>query len=218
MKNRKNVLIILLIAQLVIILVLSSIYRKSRLIPENPKLEWIICRDLRKLKLTEQDLLSVKSITINGIDGSARKLDGIERLQNLEHFQLYSGKIDSIESLRNLKKLKYVQLTNNPIKDLSPITGKELAELSIINIKDLDFSPLQNMKISRQLYIRQCGLKDLMQLKGITAEKFILYYNDIEYFPEDKLDWKNAKEINLSYNPISEFDKRDNWVNYISEE
>ena len=116
-----------------------------------------------------------------------------------------------------MKNLKYIQLTNNPIKDLSPITDKELSELFIGSINGLDFTQLQNMKISRQLSIFKCGLKDLMQLKGITAERFIFWHNDIENFPENELNWINAKVIDLSNNPISEFDKRNNWVNYAAE-
>lgn len=208
MKNRK---IILIIAQL--LFTFSFSYGASRVIPENPKLEKIICRQLKKTKLTEQDLLSIKSLTINGRFGSTKNLDGIERLENLEHFELLSGKITSIEKLRNLTKLKTISLTDNPIMDLSPIEEKSLSELTIININGLDFTPLQNMHISRQVYICNCGLKDLMQLKGITAEKFILYFNDIESFPESELNWKNAKEIDLSNNPISKTDKRKNWKN-----
>ena len=77
---------------------------KLGMIPENPKMEKIICRQLQKNELTEEDLLNVNRLYVNAKYGSVKTLAGIERLKNLEILSIYPGKIKSLELITKLTK------------------------------------------------------------------------------------------------------------------
>ncbi len=70
---------------------------------KNAKLQKVICKQLNKKDLSEQDLLGITEIFLNAKFGNVSDLDGIERLENLEKLIIYPGKLKSIASIRELK-------------------------------------------------------------------------------------------------------------------
>ncbi len=177
---------------------------KLGMIPENPKLEKVICRQLEKNELTEEDLLNVNRLVVNGKYGRVKTLAGIERLKNLETLSIYPGNIKSLKPITNLTKLTAIGIARqNKLTDLQLI-GKinTLTDISLRDMDIIDISFLENLKNLNDIYIADCGITNIDCLKDLNPEEVHLWDNNIESLP-DLSNWTRIKKLDLSGNPIT---------------
>ena len=177
---------------------------KLGMIPENPKLEKIICRQLEKNELTEEDLLNVDHLFVNGKYGRVKTLVGIERLKNLEILSIYPGKMISLEPITNLTKLTAIGIARqNKLTDLQLIGQiTTLTDISLRDMPNIDISFLENLRNLNDIYIADCGITNIDCLKNLNPEEVHLWDNNIESLP-DLSNWTKIKKLDLSGNPIT---------------
>ena len=198
----KRIVIICIV--LIVILLFGCQKYKLGMIPENPKLEKIICRQVEKNELTEDDLLNVNRLVVNAKFGKIETLAGIERLKSLEILSIYPGKIKSLEPITKLDKLKYIGIARqNKLTDLQLI-GKinTLTDISLRDMEIIDISFLENLKNLNDIYIADCGITNIDCLKDLNPEEVYLWHNNIESLP-DLSNWTKIKKLDLSGNPIT---------------
>ena len=198
----KRIVIICIV--LIVILLFGCQKYKLGMIPENPKLEKIICRQLQKNELTEEDLLNVNRLVVNAKFGKIETLAGIERLKNLEILSIYPGKMISLEPITKLDKLKYIGIARqNKLTDLQLIGQiTTLTDISLRDMPNIDISFLENLKNLNDIYIADCGITNIDCLKDLNPEEVYLWHNNIESLP-DLANWTRIKKLNLSGNPIT---------------
>ena len=196
-------IIVICILLIVILLFVRPKY-KLGMIPENPKLEKVICRQLEKNELTEEDLLNVNRLVVNGKYGRVKTLAGIERLKNLEILAIYPGKMISLEPITKLTKLKSIGIARqNKLTDLQLIGQiTTLTDISLRDMPNIDISFLENLKNLNDIYIADCGITNIDCLKDLNPEKVYLWHNNIESLP-DLSNWTKIKKLDLSGNPIT---------------
>ena len=196
-------LIVICILLIVILLFVRPKY-KLGMIPENPRLEKIICRQLEKNELTEEDLLNVDHLFVNGKYGRVKTLVGIERLKNLEILSIYPGKMISLEPITNLTKLTAIGIARqNKLTDLQLIGQiTTLTDISLRDMPNIDISFLENLRNLNDIYIADCGITNIDCLKNLNPEEVHLWNNNIESLP-DLSNWTRIKKLDLSGNPIT---------------
>ena len=148
-------IIVICILLIVILLFVRPKY-KLGMIPENPKMEKIICKQLEKNELTEEDLLNVDHLFVNGKYGRVKTLAGIERLKNLKTLIIYPGNIKSLKPITNLTKLTGIGIARqNKLTDLQLI-GKinTLTYISLRDMPNIDISFLENLRNLNDIYSR----------------------------------------------------------------
>ena len=196
--------IIVICILLIIILLFVRPKYKLGMIPENPKMEKIICKQLEKNELTEEDLLNVNRLVVNGKYGRVKTLAGIERLKNLNILVIYPGNIKSLKPITNLTKLTAIGIARqNKLTDLQLI-GKinTLTDISLRDMDIIDISFLENLKNLNDIYIADCGITNIDCLKDLNPEEVHLWDNNIESLP-DLSNWTKIKKLGLSGNPIT---------------
>ena len=196
-------IIIICILLIVILLFVRPKY-KLGMIPENPKMEKIICKQLEKNELTEEDLLNVNRLVVNGKYGRVKTLVGIERLKNLEILSIYPGKMISLEPITNLTKLTAIGIARqNKLTDLQLIGQiTTLTDISLRDMPNIDISFLENLRNLNDIYIADCGITNIDCLKNLNPEEVHLWDNNIESLP-DLSNWTRIKKLDLSGNPIA---------------
>ena len=196
-------IIIICILLIVVLLFVRPKY-KLGMIPENPRLEKVICRQLEKNELTEEDLLNVNRLFVNAKYGSVKTLAGIERLKNLEILSIYPGKIKSLKPITNLTKLKSIGIARqNKLTDLHLIGQiSTLTDISLRDMPSIDISFLENLTELKDISISDCGITNIDCLKDLNPEKVYLWHNNIESLP-DLSNWTRIKKLDLSGNPIA---------------
>ena len=188
----------------IIILLFVRPKYKLGMIPENPRLEKVICRQLEKNELTEEDLLNVDHLVVNGKYGRVKTLAGIERLKNLNILVIYPGKIKSLKPITNLTKLTGIGIARqNKLTDLQLI-GQiiTLTDISLSDMPNIDISFLENLRNLNYISISDCGIISIDCLKDLNPEKVYLWDNNIESLP-DLSNWTRIKKLDLSGNPIT---------------
>ena len=196
--------IIVICILLIIILLFVRPKYKLGMIPENPKMEKIICKQLEKNELTEEDLLNVNRLVVNGKYGRVKTLVGIERLKNLETLSIYPGKIKSLKPITNLTKLTGIGISRqNKLTDLQLI-GQiiTLTDISLSDMPNIDISFLENLRNLNYISISDCGITNIDCLKDLNPEEVHLWNNNIESLP-DLSNWTRIKKLDLSGNPIT---------------
>ena len=196
-------IIIICILLIVILLFVRPKY-KLGMIPENPKMEKIICKQLEKNELTEEDLLNVNRLVVNGKYGRVKTLAGIERLKNLKTLTIYPGKIKSLKPITNLTKLTGIGIARqNKLTDLQLIGQiTTLTDISLRDMPNIDISFLENLRNLNDIYIADCGITNIDCLKNLNPEEVHLWDNNIESLP-DLSNWTRIKKLDLSGNPIT---------------
>ena len=189
---------------LIAILLLVCPKYKLGMIPENPRLEKIICRQLEKNELTEEDLLNVNRLFVNAKYGRVKTLVGIERLKNLNTLIIYPGKIKSLKPITNLTKLTGIGIARqNKLTDLQLIGQiNNLTYISLRDMPNIDISFLENLRNLNDIYIADCGITNIDCLKDLNPEEVHLWDNNIESLP-DLSNWTRIKKLDLSGNPIT---------------
>ena len=196
-------IIVICILLIVILLFVRPKY-KLGMIPENPKMEKIICKQLEKNELTEEDLLNVNRLFVNAKYGRVKTLVGIERLKNLETLSIYPGNIKSLKPITNLTKLTAIGIARqNKLTDLQLIGQiTTLTDISLRDMPNIDISFLENLRNLNDIYIADCGITNIDCLKNLNPEEVHLWNNNIESLP-DLSNWTRIKKLDLSGNPIT---------------
>jgi len=173
-------IIIICILLIVVLLFVRPKY-KLGMIPENPKMEKIICKQPEKNELTEEDLLNVNRLVVNGKYGRVKTLAGIERLKNLNILVIYPGKIKSLKPITNLTKLTGIGISRqNKLTDLQLIGQiTTLTDISLRDMPNIDISFLENLKNLNDIYIADCGITNIDCLKNLNPEEVHLWNNNI---------------------------------------
>ncbi|MBE6359823.1 MAG: hypothetical protein E7059_00020 [Treponema bryantii] len=176
-------IIVICILLIVILLFVRPKY-KLGMIPENPKMEKIICKQLEKNELTEEDLLNVNRLVVNGKYGRVKTLAGIERLKNLNILVIYPGKIKSLKPITNLTKLTGIGISRqNKLTDLQLIGQiTTLTDISLRDMPNIDISFLENLKNLNDIYIADCGITNIDCLKNLNPEEVHLWNNILKVF------------------------------------
>ena len=200
-----------IIKKIILVLILISCtvvyfytHRVDGLIPENPRLERVIRKQLGKKHLTEQDLEEVTRLFINAKYGSAKKLEGIERLKNLKSLILYPGKIKNLEPITKINHLTYLCVNRNPVSSYEPISKCiYLKGLDLCYQKNVDLKYLENLTELKDIDLGMCNLDSIDELKNLNPERVILWNNNISCLP-DLSGWTNIKEVYVGCNPIAQ--------------
>ena len=176
-------IIVICILLIVILLFVRPKY-KLGMIPENPKMEKIICKQLEKNELTEEDLLNVNRLVVNGKYGRVKTLAGIERLKNLNILVIYPGKIKSLKPITNLTKLTGIGISRqNKLTDLQLIGQiTTLTDISLRDMPNIDISFLENLRNLNDIYIADCGITNIDCLKNLNPEEVHLWNNILKVF------------------------------------
>ena len=91
--------------------------------------------DLREI----EELTNLTSLTLQG-NINLKSINGIEKLINLENLEISTNNVENIENISKLKKLKTLNLRNNNILDITPLSANtELISLDLrgnINIDE----------------------------------------------------------------------------------
>ncbi len=106
----------------------------------------------------------LKSLSISGNwYKDIKEYDFLSNLTELEILSLWHGGIQNLMPLRNLSKLKQLYLSHNHIKDTTPIASLENLEILHLafNKKIKDISHLLHLKKLKDIWLRDCGLKEL---------------------------------------------------------
>lgn len=128
-------------------------------------LEEIIREELEKLsgEISEEEVLTI--VEIKAGNRGIKKLDGIEKLKNLEYLDLWKAEIVDISLLANLKKLSYLRLSKTLVRDLNPLSElKDIEELYLQEIPAVNISPVADLRKLKMLYLEKSKFDSLEPL------------------------------------------------------
>ena len=141
---------------------------RTQVIFEDPSLEVSVRIELKKPEgpLTESDLLSLTNL--NAVFEDITSLYGIERCKNLQHLNLTDNRIIDLTPISQLTQLTYLDIDQNrDIVDISPISGLiELRHLDISSNEIVDISVLSNLKKLTYLKLNYNPINDISVLSN----------------------------------------------------
>lgn len=188
--------------------------RRNQLVKENPFVNvgcQKLCIDLIGSKinvnfeLKNKDFTIIKFIIIDELifDGN---IDSFEKLFNLEYIYISgincNGKIKDLLALQKLKKLKYLNIHNCLINDLTPLSkSSELEQILLRNNPLKTIKPICNLKKLRKLEVSY-------QLDSRFDEYFL--YDETEF--EDLK--KNSKNCKINFTSF-DLDLNEYYTKYI---
>lgn len=106
--------------------------------------------------------------------GQIRDLKDIRHMKNLRELVLDRQQISDISALKGLK-LETLSLCDNPLKDLSPLSGNDtLKELSLEQTQLESLTELENLKTIQILDIGMTPVDSLEPIKNLKVEKLYM--------------------------------------------
>lgn len=129
------------------------------------------------------DLTQLKSLTIRGSALSTDDLRIIGSLHNLEHLVLVRCSLSNISNLANATKLLTLDISENSVADLSPLSFLEhLTTLNVSNNAVTSTTPLSALGNLRELDISSNLVSSLMPLSICTKlEVLRASYNQLDH-------------------------------------
>ena len=117
---------------------------------------------------------SLRSLNIFG-GASINNIGDLKYNNNLERLVIKDSKITSVEGLENLKKLRFVELHNLPLDDLTPIQKVFSTNGNPYNILWLYSLPLKNLDFLDGIYLEQLriGGGHIADISGLSKAKAI---------------------------------------------
>ena len=107
---------------------------------------------------------------LNAIDAEIASLVGIEHLTSLGSLRLGNNPITDISPLSGLTSLTFLNLGGNPITDISPLSGlTSLTDLLLLNNPITDISPLSGLINLTHLTLQFNPITDISPLSGLTS-------------------------------------------------
>ncbi|WP_162148142.1 leucine-rich repeat domain-containing protein, partial [Listeria floridensis] len=111
---------------------------------------------------------------LDAMGGNLSDISGLAQATGLIKADLTDNQIQSIEAFRGLQKLKDLNLSSNPIQDISPLEGLHLESLNLSSCdlpKEVDLDLIQEMTSLKELSLsnnRLGRVPDLSQLTNLT--------------------------------------------------
>lgn len=99
-----------------------------------------------------------------------KRLDGLERFNNLENLVNLSGEFDSLEPLRELKALTHANIINSCVRSLEPLAGLSALRYLVVctDALNVDLSPLKSLPALHELTVK-CDRKEPASLGKLRA-------------------------------------------------
>jgi hypothetical protein len=146
-----------------------------------------------------------KLTTLTAVSQNIKSLKGLEFAINLTKINLTDNWIKDLTPLKNLKKLTSVDFEYNQLSTICPIAGNwsqlEILILSDNTIKDI--SCLSNLKNLERIFLSDNMITDIRALDGFAGTYVEITDNLVEDI-EVATTWKNIEEFYLANNPIRE--------------
>lgn len=132
--------------------------------------------------LTDKDYESI--VSLDASNRKIRSIEGIQKLKNLEWLNLDNNEISDISPLSSLTKLIHLDLGMNRISDIQALKGmKNLKSLLLDNNNISDISPLKELTQIRFLNLSNNKITDITPLEGYKNLYALIldnnYINDI---------------------------------------
>ena len=193
------------------------------------------CKDLEELSIQNNKVSSIEALkdheklTLLDISGNKQitDLSPLEKSTKMTRLLANGNKIESLDSLKKLTELKEIHISENNIKDLSPLEElvnledldisnnpdiksldvlknlTNITELKINNAKKVtDFSPISKLKKLDDLTIIRSGLTDVSFLKGLNEITEMSLQNNQISDINPLVEMANLREVKLGYNNI----------------
>lgn len=148
---------------------------------KDPELEKVIRGLLSKKEgnIRKQDVLKIKSIDIDDITCFAnrriRLLDGMEYLTNLTFLDLSNNLISDISPLSGLTSLKHLDISNNCVDNISIIKKlKNLEELFISDNWIINVDSLSGLSKLKSLDMHENYVKDISKLNKLSSLELLV--------------------------------------------
>ena len=79
---------------------------------------------------------------------------------------------------------------------------EKLEGIDLSYLKTVDLRYIQNLSNLKKIYLIDCGLENIDELKNLNPVEVYLWGNNINNLP-DLSRWVNIKKINVAGNPIA---------------
>jgi len=148
-------------------------------------------------------LLSCEGMNIKRLD----EVEGLNRLEHLEHLILKRNKLDAINNIENLINLKILDLSFNNILKLEHLNSlKSLVELNLEGNNIYKINTLFDLPHLERLYLNSNNLKEIKNLENLNELKLLnLNQNKIKKISNlEQL--KNLSQLNLASNRIEKIE------------
>jgi eukaryotic-like serine/threonine-protein kinase len=116
------------------------------------------------------------------------------RSDRIDHLRIVGSGIRDISPIRAGPQLQYLNCMVKTLKDLAPLTGMHLADLSVQGSAVSDLTPLKGMELSH-FVCTATPVSDLWPLKGMPLRDLQIAYTavvDLSPLKDMKLQWLNC--------------------------
>ncbi len=150
--------------------------------------------------ITRLDMLKLKVLVYNRIDGHVTNLTGLEYASNLNELSLIGHLIRDITPLARLSKLRVLKLSRNRINDnapipldITPLTGLNMLVLTINGYTITDLTPLKDMT---QLLYSEISL-------GQDSDIALTPFQDMTYLRRLRIKFEQNNDSVVDITPLS---------------
>ncbi|MXV74087.1 hypothetical protein F4Z99_07400 [Candidatus Poribacteria bacterium] len=180
-------------------------------VPAEDAEEWMPDPNLRRIVSETLDVESLTIADMQRLHDLVSDSDGIESLEGLQHavnlkfLQINESQISDLTPLTGLVKLNTLKLDHNLISDIAPLT--ELVNLEWLQLDDCqisDLTPLAKLVKLNTLILAHNPISDITPLAGLANLEGLLL-NDcqiLDIMPLAEL--VNLRWLHLEYNQISD--------------
>ena len=117
--------------------------------------------------ITAEDVATISTITARG--KGIRDLTGLEHCKRLMLLELPNNEVSDISPLSGLDLLQSLTLTNNQVEDISPLSGlSRLQYIELSNNKVQDISALTELASMNSAYLSGNRISELGPVKGLS--------------------------------------------------
>lgn len=155
------------------------------------------------VSITEEEMATLT--TFDAVNLDIQNLQGLQFATNLEILNIQDNPISDLSPLTELIKLKELRFVSDAVSDLSPLIGlKNLEKLAAWNAVVSDLSPLKELTKLRWLACSSAPLSDLSPLSSLSnLRNLVIYVCDISDISPLK-GLTGLTHIQLSHNHISD--------------
>lgn len=138
-----------------------------------------------------EKIKNLHSLTI--MNNELTDISFVSSLTKLEDISLMNNHINNISALESLTKLNFINLANNQIEDLSPLAALNdyLAYLDVSNNPIKDLTSLENSEYLFELILDETMIEDITTLLTMTNLERVSLYN----IPTLDLSKDSVKEV-----------------------
>ena len=104
-----------------------------------------------------------------------KKIENLEKLNNLEELDLSMNDIKKIENLDNNKKLKFISFSSNKLASIENLDN--LTELQELDLNNMDIKKIEGLDNLKKLQWLILSNNDIKKIEGIDNLKELLWLN-----------------------------------------